>query len=182
MPLHLMIYIYLILGYRLTEYIVMRRHKSERRGTLRDWTRWLLILPFGLTIIGPLAEVYYFGWQSSLLNWVFGALFIVAATWLRCRGHMDLRGSYSMAVERPQEGLITNGIYAHIRHPLYLGNLCLFIGCPLFLAARWTWIATLLGLIGMLIRIPVEERLLTEAFPEYAAYRERTKTLIPGVW
>ena len=182
MPFDLALYVIAVLGYRLTEYVVMRRCGSERRGPLTDWTRWLLLLPFGLSIVGPLLEYYYFGWQGGPLNWIFGTLFIAGATWLRCRGHIDLRGSYSMAVERPQEGLVTRGIYAHIRHPLYLGNLCLFIGCPLLLAARWTWLATLLGLIGLLVRIPIEERLLRELYPEYDAYRQRTAALIPGVF
>ncbi len=47
----------------------------------------------------------------------------------------------------------------------------------------WTSAAfALLLTVGALIRMTVEERMVTERYPEYAAYKARVSRIIPAVY
>jgi protein-S-isoprenylcysteine O-methyltransferase Ste14 len=79
--------------------------------------------------------------------------------------------------------LIERGPYRYVRHPIYTGLLTMALGTAL-LSGR---VAALLGcalfLAALLIKMGQEETLLLRQFPaEYAAYRRRTKRIIPFVW
>src|SRR6478752_2161308 len=79
-------------------------------------------------------------------------------------------------------GLVTNGPYRWVRHPLYLGELTAVLGIvlgsrqPLWAGVTW------LGCVALqLVRTGYEERTIRAEFPEYADYAARTKRLIPGL-
>lgn len=78
--------------------------------------------------------------------------------------------------------LATAGPYRYIRHPMYsallLGALALVIDRFSYLRlALW-----LVLLIDLLIKLGYEERLLSRDLDGYAAYRQRTKRLIPYLY
>ncbi len=75
--------------------------------------------------------------------------------------------------------LVTSGPYAVIRHPLYLAEMIGILGS--ILQYRQPWALMLgCGAIAMLYwRTIFEERVLTQAYPEYAAYMARTRRFIP---
>ena len=161
----------------------MRRAGSYGRRPRRDWTMALIVGPYYLVLVGPLLEVLAFEWTPGLVHHIAGGLCFAAATLLRTKGHLDLGRGFSMAIEETEEAsLVDTGLHARIRHPLYLGNAFLFMACPLFLAAKLSWAATGLGLIGILVRIQMEEAFLRTAFRGYEDYVERTWALIPGVY
>ncbi len=77
--------------------------------------------------------------------------------------------------------LAKEGVYAKIRHPIYLAFLLMQIAL-LFISANW-----LIGLCGIaivvaviVIRIPEEERILIEQFgSEYLDYKKNVGSLLP---
>jgi protein-S-isoprenylcysteine O-methyltransferase Ste14 len=77
--------------------------------------------------------------------------------------------------------LVTTGPYGYVRHPLYGVEIVTLLGTALQFAQPWA--ALIAGSVVplLLIRSIYEERVLSEAYPEYAAYRARTKRFIPGV-
>jgi protein-S-isoprenylcysteine O-methyltransferase Ste14 len=77
--------------------------------------------------------------------------------------------------------LVTSGPYAHARHPLYAVEMITIMGTALQFAAPWSWAVALVVLALLWIRSHFEEQVLAEAYPEYDAYRARTKRFIPGV-
>ena len=112
-----------------------------------------------------------------------GGLFVACAAGLRWLGVTTLNNSFSAAVEtHDRHALVDSGIFAFIRHPLYLGLALLFVGLPLLAGARLTWVATILGLVGLAARIVDEEKWLTEHLEGYADYTQKTKRIIPWVW
>lgn len=78
------------------------------------------------------------------------------------------------------QSLVSDGIYRYIRHPIYTGDLLLFIGLQLALNS---WLV-----LGALAIIPIivrqasrEEHLLSEELQGYAEYCRRTKRFIPYI-
>jgi len=179
------IYIYLALFalYRITEYYIMHYSGTLKNTPGREWTAYLIIIPFYLVVISPIVEFQYFDQDLSIVSMVLGGIFYIAATLIRGKAHLDLRGGFSMRLEHIRtERFIKNGLYKYIRHPLYLGNLCLFAACPLFLSSFYSWIFPILGLFGILIRIRIEERFMSEAYQGYRDYMKKTRALIPGIF
>lgn len=115
--------------------------------------------------------------QLSMLNlglFILGVMVAVAAITV-----MPSR-SFSVMPEPTSEcELVTHGIYRHIRHPMYLAVLlCGLAACLAYASAlKWGLLALLAGVL--IAKIRREERLLLARFEGYAAYRLRTKALIP---
>lgn len=85
--------------------------------------------------------------------------------------------------ERHQQ-VVDTGAYAVVRHPMYAGGLLLIIGMPLWLESYAAFLLACIPsvLLGGL-RILVEERLLKQKLPGYAAYMEKVRyRLVPFVW
>ncbi len=92
-------------------------------------------------------------------------------------------GNFNIRPEvKDRARLVTHGIYAHVRHPMYSAALLAMLAFVALDARAWrigAWIALAAVLLAKAAR---EERYLLARFPEYAAYRARTKRLVPGVF
>ena len=79
--------------------------------------------------------------------------------------------------------IVINGIYRYIRHPAYLGLLCIFLAIPLLFYSLYGFILILLGIPDVLYRIRREERMLIERFgATYKEYTKTTKKLLPYIY
>jgi protein-S-isoprenylcysteine O-methyltransferase Ste14 len=77
--------------------------------------------------------------------------------------------------------LVTGGPYALVRHPLYTVEMVTICGTALQFAAPWSWVLAAAVLALLWIRSHYEEQVLGDAYPEYGAYRARTKRFVPGI-
>jgi protein-S-isoprenylcysteine O-methyltransferase Ste14 len=80
--------------------------------------------------------------------------------------------------------LITVGPYAYVRNPIYTGMLGMLIATGL---AMEHWIALIVAVIvfvvGMVIRVRSEEKLLQAAFGQaFEEYAKRVPAVIPGIY
>ncbi|HAJ34216.1 MAG TPA: isoprenylcysteine carboxyl methyltransferase [Chloroflexi bacterium] len=78
--------------------------------------------------------------------------------------------------------LVRDGPYRWMRHPMYasilLGALALVLDTPT--PARGLIYGALV--VDLLVKLNYEERLLRAAFPDYVAYQETSKRLIPFIY
>jgi protein-S-isoprenylcysteine O-methyltransferase Ste14 len=91
-------------------------------------------------------------------------------------------GNFGVLPEpRESSRLVTTGPYARVRHPMYLAVLLFGAGCVL----GWRGVPHVLAWValGIVLHLKAlrEERLLEQRFPEYRAYRARTRRLLPFV-
>jgi protein-S-isoprenylcysteine O-methyltransferase Ste14 len=87
-----------------------------------------------------------------------------------------------MQTERSQK-VITTGPYRLVRHPMYAGGFLYFVGLP-FMFGSWLGLAVVpLFIALLLLRIPIEERMLRKNLEGYDEYAARVRyRLVPGVW
>lgn len=79
--------------------------------------------------------------------------------------------------------VISTGLYALVRHPMYVGGLLMFVGMPLALGSWWGLLVLAVMMPALLWRIVDEEKFLTKNLPGYAEYKTKVSwRLIPLVW
>ena len=79
------------------------------------------------------------------------------------------------------QSVVANGIYAYVRHPIYIGDLLLLLGLELALNSRLVLGFLFLAPVVLLMAIK-EERMLAGELPGYDVYCQRSKRFIPFVF
>jgi len=113
-----------------------------------------------------------------------GLVLLPVGSVLRVQARRTL-GEYFSPVVRilPEHELIRHGIYKHIRHPGYLGELLLYFSVPLLLHSLYGFLVMVFLIPFILYRIRVEEQMLIEKFgDEYRDYMRKSKRFIPYVF
>ena len=114
---------------------------------------------------------YAFGWVLVLL-----ATFVI--------NHFDLFGLRQVwrhLLGKPQSGLKFGApfLYRIVRHPLYVGWLCVFWFTPVMTVTHLLFAAMTTAYI--FVAIQFEERDLMAVHPEYAEYRKQVPMIVPGL-
>lgn len=126
--------------------------------------------------------------HGSVIRWgpavsVIGIVAILVGGGVAARGIWDLRSSLS-PFPRPIAGapLVESGAYRLIRHPIYSGLILAAIGWGLVTGS--TLVFATAGLLFLLFagKSRREEAWLVAIHPEYGAYQQRTKRLIPWIY
>ena len=79
--------------------------------------------------------------------------------------------------------LIQRGPYGLVRHPIYTGLLTMALGSTLLIGRVGAAVGWIVFLVAFWIKAGHEEALMLQQFPaEYAAYRQRTKRVIPFIF
>jgi protein-S-isoprenylcysteine O-methyltransferase Ste14 len=91
-----------------------------------------------------------------------------------------LLGLPELAPDTHPGRLLTDGVYAHMRHPRYVQMLLAILGWALLSNYVAGYVALLVTMAAVAVVIPLEERELAERFgAAYEAYRRRVPALIP---
>lgn len=123
---------------------------------------------------------------GSLPLFLVGVVFYVAAAWLTLRTRRVLPFAVFAGVpEVSADGrghVITEGVYAHIRHPRYASVILGMVGFAMMVNFVGTYVLTAAMFGALIVLIPLEDRELVHRFgEEYERYRERVPPLIPRV-
>ena len=116
-------------------------------------------------------------WRAAL-GLVLFAVGLAFAVWARAHIGRNWGGPMS---QKDAPELVTAGPYGLVRHPIYSGVLVAGVGTAV--ALSWEgMIAVVLAGVYFVYSATVEERYLTEQFPDtYPVYRRSTKMLVPFI-
>lgn len=123
------------------------------------------------------------GGTARALALAAGVILIGVAGIVGLRALADLRASFT-PLPRPVDGgaLVERGIYRLVRHPMYLAVVLGGLGWALVCASPVSLVATAVLFAFFDLKSRREEDWLVEAYPDYAAYRERTRRIVPAIY
>jgi len=158
------------------------RHLGGRAGRLvcvllRD-VLGIPLWALGYFLAARVSASYLFA--ARLISSILACLLILAGAMIICTGLWSLRGR--AALPSVQDTLVTDGLYAHIRHPLYTGMSLELGGLFLLLPTLPVLIACLLGVLWIFFQARLEERDLVQRLPAYTDYMQRVPRFLPRLW
>ncbi len=113
-----------------------------------------------------------------------GAALVVAGVALRTVAICALGSAFSFTVGVDAgQRLVRTGVYRRLRHPSYAAAVLAFTGCELA-TGSWLGLGAVMAFCALYYppRIAFEERELSRAFPEYAAYQRESWRLLPFLY
>jgi protein-S-isoprenylcysteine O-methyltransferase len=174
----------------LSELWIGIRHRSGKRNEVRDQGTLRLLL---LTIYFCIALAVWLAycrpwtmpdaWQRPLL--IAGCALMILGMPLRWWSVRTLAQFFTIDVAiREGHRLIRSGPYRLLRHPSYTGALMTFWGFAFGLGNGPAMAVVIVPVTAAFLwRIRIEERVLSDAFPEdYPSYARATKRLAPYLW
>lgn len=159
------------------------RWRGRRRPYAVLAPLWLLAMLAAAGLTWPWREVALY---ATSLAWIAGAGFMLAGLPLYHAAHRDF--THDQLLGRPEledgqeQRLVTGGIRARLRHPVYLAHLCELAGLAIAsgLVMGYALLAYSVG--AGVLAICLEDAELERRFGgEYRAYRARVPALFPAL-
>jgi len=90
--------------------------------------------------------------------------------------------SRTVKVEEGQT-VVDTGLYALVRHPMYMATILLFLMIPIVLGSWYALLVFLFYPAIIIVRLKNEKDLLTRELPGYAEYKQKVKyRILPFIW
>jgi len=157
----------------LTVITFTRKQPLRRERRLKGWALPIIVTAlFGVVGSGSPSSLSFAMALVSTTLVVGGTIFTIYS--LRFLGR-------HFGVVSDVRGLVTQGPYGWVRHPLYAGEAITLAGVALAIGTPLAVGAYIAGLALQVWRARTEEEALTSVFPEYDAYASRTPMLVPGL-
>ena len=167
---------------RARDLLAKRLDVKEKQGTQKGVVAVMGLIFLGGFILAGLD--FRFGWSKVPLPVVIVAsvLFLVGYA---LYAEVMRENAYLSRTVKVEEGqtVISTGLYAVVRHPMYTASTVMFLALPLILGSWYALIPFALYPVIMVVRIHGEEKLLTAELSGYEEYTRKVKfRLIPFVW
>lgn len=149
------------------------RTRSARIGAVLFRNRsWLPVLFLAIPLFVP--------GHMSATGWIVGAIAIIAGEWVRLAG-VAAAGTVTRRRSRAVQRLVTYGVFAWVRNPLYVGNFLIWMGFVVISGVLWFLpVAVVIFAIEYSLIVRYEEGVLESIFGgEYLAYKRSTPRWIP---
>lgn len=183
------VFVLLAVGWYVIRFPHARRARRTPVARSARGPREIVLLLVSLSGLGTLPLLYVATGFPRAADYAFrpaqawlGVAVAVAALVMFRLTHRALGRNWSVSLDvRESHKLVTDGIYRHVRHPMYTAFWLWAVAQALLLP---NWIAGLSGLVGFgvlyFLRVGREEDLMVEAFGDsYRAYIARTGRVIP---
>lgn len=159
--------------------VASRQREGREKLLVQIVGAGMMYLP-AIAIATPLLNIA--AYPNPVWLVVLGVILAAFGIWLFWRSHADLGRNWSPVLElRESHGLVTNGVYARVRHPMYSAILLITAAQAAFIG---NWIAGPAGLIAFTIlyidRVGAEEKMMAQRFgTDWTRYVARTGRLLP---
>ncbi len=129
-------------------------------------------------------------WRSVMVysadwTWLPAALLFLLGIWLYSRAGLhfswgQLGGMPEVVANHREQRLVTTGIRARVRHPVYLGHLCEMFAWSIGTGLIVCWALTGFAMITGAVMIRMEDAELEKRFGDkYVDYRQRVGAILP---
>jgi protein-S-isoprenylcysteine O-methyltransferase Ste14 len=141
-----------------------------------------------LVLLLPLVAGFDFRWSWSdmALAWRWLGLVALLPAMILPYAAMGVNAYLTTTVRIQEERghqVVSTGPYRYVRHPMYVGLICMGLGAPLLLGSWWAFLVGVLTTVAAVWRTSREDQTLKAELPGYAAYAQRVRfRLLPGVW
>ncbi len=160
-----------------------RRLKSKESEDSQKW--YIAIIGISFLLSFSIAGLdYRFNW-TQVEFWVVIIALICMIIGYGLYSAVIIQNAYASRVVEVQKNqtVISTGLYAIVRHPMYLATMILFISMPFVLGSYIAIIPMLVFPIGLVLRIKNEEIILVSGLEGYSEYMKKTKyRLMPFIW
>ncbi len=172
----------IVMMIRARDLLAKRLDVKEKQGTQKGVVAVMGLIFLGGFILAGLD--FRFGWSKVPLPVVIVAsvLFLVGYT---LYAEVMRENAYLSRTVKVEEGqtVISTGLYAVVRHPMYMASTVMFLALPLVLGSWYALIPFAFYPIIMVVRIHGEEKLLTAELLGYDEYKKKVKyRMIPFIW
>jgi len=172
----------IIMHVRARDLLAKRLDVKEKQGTQKGVVAVTGLIFLGGFILAGLD--FRFGWSKVPIPVVIVAsvLFLVGYA---LYAEVMRENAYLSRTVKVEEGqtVISTGLYAVVRHPMYMASTVMFLSLPLVLGSWYALIPFALYPVLMVIRIRGEEKLLTAELSGYEEYKRKVRyRLIPFIW
>src|SRR4051812_27437886 len=133
---------------------------------------WLPVLFLGIPLV--------MRGSTSPFRWEIGIALIIIGEAIRLAG-VAAAGTVTRRRSRNVQRLVTYGIFAWVRNPLYIGNFLIWMGFAVISGVLWFIpVAAVIFAIEYTLIVRYEEGVLETIFgQEYLAYKQRTPRWFP---
>jgi len=149
---------------------------------------WIVMWMIMAALTAPWREVSLYSTRRVIWwSWIPAALLFAAGMYLysRAGAHfswVQLSGLPELSPAHPEQRLVTTGIRARVRHPIYLGHFCEVLAWTVGTGLAVCWLLTVLAILTGALMIRMEDSELEKRFgEEYAIYRKRVPSVFPRV-
>ena len=165
------------------------RERSQPPDKAEPWDRIVMrlyaVLLLVLMVIVAL-DSGRFRW-SVVPPWAQSVGWVLLVTCGTVTWHVSAKNAYLSRYARIQDDrgqvVVRDGLYGHVRHPMYLGIILLVCGLPLVLGSWYSYIPSMVIVCLYVYRTHREDRMLQQGLAGYADYAQDVRhRLVPGVW
>ena len=111
---------------------------------------------------------------------LIGSLLIILGSIPVIWGHIAL--GWRTHMPSVKDTIVQNGLYSHVRHPIYSGGFVILAGLALIRPASAFVLACVLGFIWLIVQARLEEIDLLQRMPDYKDYMKRVPRFFPRLW
>lgn len=163
-----------------------RKQDENQAGWDKHLVTLIAILYITWAVLIPLdAQRYH--WSAPFPLWlkVTGCIALLLSFFFYFRSFTDntfLSTVVRVQTDRKQQ-VISTGVYAFVRHPMYLGSILNFLGVPLLTGSVYGLTTGIIVSLLYTYRIIEEEKVLAKDLEGYRDYQQKIRyRLIPKVW
>jgi protein-S-isoprenylcysteine O-methyltransferase Ste14 len=164
-------------------------HPRAEYWRSRRGSPYKILLPIWIAMWALLATITA-SWRAVLLyenpwTWIPAAfLFCTGFILYRLSHHHftlpQLSGLPEILRDHSQQRLVTTGIRARVRHPVYLGHLCEMLAWSVGTGLAVCWALTAFAIVTGTVMIKMEDQELEKRFgEEYRQYRSTVPAVLP---